>query len=102
MMRLEVCEPHLDLLALVARSVELGRPHQRAGEIASVLVDVSCDLAKEHPRTALRLEWACIAIALGCKIAQHVVVTDIARCLEYLAGGADIDVALSIKREVAA
>jgi hypothetical protein len=30
------------------------------------------------------------------------VVTDLARCLEYLAGRADIDVALPVKREVTA
>jgi hypothetical protein len=48
MMRLEVCESHLDLLALVARSVEPRRTHECAGEIARILIDVSCDLAKEH------------------------------------------------------
>jgi hypothetical protein len=67
MMRLEVREPHLDLLALVAGSVELRRAHQSAAEIAGILVDIACDPAKEHPRTALRLEWACIAIALDTR-----------------------------------
>jgi hypothetical protein len=72
MMRLEMREPHLNLLALVARSVELRRAHHCPGEIAGILVDVSCNLAKEHPRKALRFERACIAVALGCKVAQHV------------------------------
>src|SRR5262249_1331900 len=102
LMRLGVREPPLILLALVARSVELRRAHECAGEIAGNFVDVSCDLAKEHPRAALRLEWACVAIALGRKVAQHVVVTDVARCLEYLSGRADIDVALPVEREVIA
>src|SRR3979490_386443 len=53
MMGLEVCKPNLHLLALVARYVELRGAHQRAGEIAGVLVDVACDLAKGHLRTAL-------------------------------------------------
>src|SRR5215472_1932951 len=102
MMRLEVSESHLNFLALVARFVELRCTHECAGEIASILVDVSRNLAKEHSRTALRFERACIAIALGRKIAQHMVVTDVARGLEHLAGGADIDVALPVKCEVAA
>src|SRR5262249_35270430 len=48
MVGLEVSKPHLDLLALVARSVELGGAHQSAGKIASIFIDVACDLAKEH------------------------------------------------------
>src|SRR5262245_3715669 len=56
MMRLEVREPHLNLLALIARFVELRCTHECAGEIASILVDVSRDLPKEHPRTALRFK----------------------------------------------
>jgi hypothetical protein len=102
MMGLEVSKPHLDLLSLVARSVEPRGADQCAGKIAGVLVDVSTDLAKRHLRTALRFEWACIAIALGRKVAQCVVIADIARRREQLAGRADIDVALSVEREVAA
>src|SRR5262249_11787016 len=102
MMRLEVREPHLNPLAFVARFAELQCTHECASEIASILVDVSCDLAREHSRATLRFEWTCVAIALGRKITQHVVVTDVAGGLEHLAGGAGIDVALRVKREVAA
>ncbi len=42
---LQVCKAHLDLLALIARFVELGRPHQGAGVIAGILVEIACDLA---------------------------------------------------------
>src|ERR1700692_985220 len=102
MMGLEVSKPHLDLLSLVARSVELRGAGQCAVAIARILVDVSRDLAKTHLRTALRFERTCIAIALGRKVTQCVVVADIARRLEQLPGGADIDIALSVEREVAA
>lgn len=102
MMGLEVGKPHLDFLALVARFVELRRTHQCAGEIASILVDVTCDLAKEHLRTALLFESTCIAIALGREVAQDVVVTNVARRREQLTGRADIDVARPVEREVAA
>src|SRR5215471_5351940 len=101
-MGLEVSKPHLDLLALVARSIELRRAHECAGDVAGILVDVSCDLAKGYPWTALRLERACIAVALGRQVSQHVVISDAAGCLEHLTGGADVDVALPIEREVAA
>src|SRR5262249_61363030 len=93
MMRLEVREPHLNPLAFVTRFAELQCTHECASEIASILVDVSCDLAREHSRAALRFEWTCVAIALGRKITQHVVVTDVAGGLEHLAGGAGRDVA---------
>src|SRR5262249_55933000 len=96
-MGLEVSKPHLDLLALVARSVELGGAHQCAGKIASIFIDVARDLAREHVRTTLRFEWACVAVALGRQVSQHVVIANAAGCLEQLAGGADVDVALSIE-----
>src|SRR5262249_883409 len=92
MMGLEVSKPHLDLLALVARSGELRRAHQGAGKIASIFVDVARDLAREHVRTTLRFEWARVAVALGREVSQHVVIANAAGCLEQLAGGADVDV----------
>src|SRR5438128_1331507 len=78
MMGLQVRKPHLDPLAFVARFVELRRPPQRPRMIAGILVYVACDLARWRMWTALRLEWTCVAVELGRKVAQRVVVTDTA------------------------
>ncbi len=102
MMVLEVSKPYLDFLPLVGRSVELRGADQCAGEVAGILVDVSRDLAKRHLRTALRFKLASIATALGRKVAQHVVVADIACRREQLAGRADLGIALAVECEVAA
>src|SRR3954470_21338093 len=90
MMGLEVGKSHLHFLALVARFVELRRTHQCAGEIAGILVDVTCDLAKEHLQTAFLFESTCIAIALGREGAQDVIFTNVARRREQLPGRADM------------
>jgi hypothetical protein len=64
MMGLEVRKAHLDLLALVARLVELRRTRQGARVIAGILVKVACDLARWRVWTALRFEWKSGAITL--------------------------------------
>ena len=101
-MGFEVRKSHLDLLALVARLFELGRTHEAACMIAGILMDVACDLARERVRTALRLEWTRAAIAPRCTITHLVVGAGIAGGLEQLVRGADIDVTLTVEREVVA
>ena len=50
--------------------------------IASILLDVACDLARGRFWTALRLEGTCVTVALKRKIAHLVVAADIASGLE--------------------
>ena len=45
MMGLEVRKAHLNLLTLVAGFGKLGRTHQSAGVIASIVVEIAWDLA---------------------------------------------------------
>jgi hypothetical protein len=102
MVGLEVRKAHLDLLALVARFVELGSTHQGACIIAGFLVDVTSDLARGRVWTALRLEWTCGAVAFRRTVAHNVVAARVARGLEQLVRGTDVDVTLAIEPEVAA
>jgi hypothetical protein len=88
---LEVREAHLDLLALVAR-FELRRTHQGACMIAGILVDVACDLARGRVWTASRFERTSRAVALRRTVTHRVVVAHLARCLEQLVCGTDVDV----------
>src|SRR5271168_4518439 len=99
-MGFEMCKAHLDLLALIAGSLELRRTHEAARMIAGILVDVASDLARGRVRTALRLEWTCAAVAPRCTIAHLVVAAHVAGGLEQLVRGTDIDVTLTIEREV--
>ena len=57
MMGLEVRKAHLNLLALIARFVELGCPHQRASLVAGILIEVARDFALRGIRAALGLDW---------------------------------------------
>ena len=54
-MGFQVRKAHLNLLALISRSVELRCLHQRAGVIAGIFVDVSRD-------SALRGVWAALGL----------------------------------------
>ena len=63
MVGLEVRKAHLDLLALVARFVELGRTHQRTSVVAGVLIEVARDFSLWGIRTALGLDWTCATVA---------------------------------------
>jgi len=42
---LEVCKPHLDLLALTSRLFETLRANERPGDVAGALMDIARDLA---------------------------------------------------------
>jgi hypothetical protein len=57
---LQVREPHLDLLALIA----LGGG-ERPGNVSGMLVDIARDLARWFLWAALRFEWANVAIELA-------------------------------------
>ena len=70
--------------------------------IASILLDVACDLARGRVWTALRFEETSAAVSLQRKIAQLVVSADVAGGLEQLVRGAHVDITLTIEREVAA
>src|SRR5271168_4131714 len=102
MVGFEMCKAHLDLLALIAGSLELRRTHEAARMIAGILVDVASDLARGRVWTASRLEWTCPAVAPRCTIAHLMVAAHVAGGLGYLVVGTDIDVTLAIEREVAA
>ena len=70
--------------------------------IASIFIDVACDLARGRFWTASRLERTCVTVALKRKIAHLVVATDVASGLEQLVRGTHVDVTLTIEREVIA
>src|ERR1700716_3758520 len=61
---LQVCEPHLDLLALPSRLLKTLGASERPGDIPSVLMDIARNLARWFLGTALRLERAYIAVEL--------------------------------------
>ena len=52
MVGLEVGKAHLDLLALVARFIELGRTDEGTSVIAGIFVEVARDLARRRVWTA--------------------------------------------------
>jgi hypothetical protein len=51
-MRFEVCEPHLDLLALTPGLLEALGANERPGNVSGVLMDIARDLTKRDFRTA--------------------------------------------------
>ena len=61
---LQVCEPHLDLLALTSRLLEAIGAGERPGNVSGMLMDVARDLARWFFWAALRFERAYIAVEL--------------------------------------
>ncbi len=53
---LQVCEPHLDLLALTSRLLKALGASERSGNVSGMLVDVARDLASWFLWAALRFE----------------------------------------------
>ena len=62
---LQVCEPHLDLLALTSRLLKALSASERPRNVSGMLMDVARDLARSVFRAALRFERAYIAIELA-------------------------------------
>jgi len=74
---LQVCEPHLDLLALTSRLLEALGASERSGDVSGMLMDVARDLARWLLRTALRFEWAYIAVELAGAIQKRLSVCNL-------------------------
>jgi hypothetical protein len=83
---LEVGELHLDLFALIARLIEFRRSHERASDIACVLVHVVHDPPMRHVRTALRFERTSLTVADRGEITERMIGADVARRGQRLAG----------------
>jgi hypothetical protein len=62
---LQVCEPHLDLLAFAPRLLEALGASEGTSNVPGVLMDIARDLALWVFRAALRFERAYIAIELA-------------------------------------
>ena len=58
-------ESHLDLLALASRLLKALSTSERPGHVSGVFVDVARNLVRWVFRTALRFEWAYIAVELA-------------------------------------
>src|SRR5580704_14011527 len=68
---LQVRKPHLDLLALMSRLLEALGASQRPGNVSGVLMDIARDLARWFFWTALRFEWANVAVELAGAIQKR-------------------------------
>src|ERR1700722_12862087 len=99
---LQVCEPHLDLLALMPRPFEGLGASQRSGDVPGVLMDVTRDLARWFFWTALRFKRAYIAVELARTIQKRLALVHSAARPEPLSARAVVDVAGRIISKVAA
>jgi hypothetical protein len=68
---LEVCEPHLDLLALMPGSLEVLGTSEGTRNIPSGFVLITWNLAEGDLRTALRSEFAAVAVAFSSQVDQR-------------------------------
>jgi hypothetical protein len=93
-----VCEPHLDLLALVPRPLEAFGISKRPGK----LMDVARDLARRFFWAALRFEWTYIAVELAGAIQKCLALVYGAARSKPLSARAVVDVAGRIISKVAA
>jgi hypothetical protein len=66
-----VSEPHLDLLALASRLLKALSASERPRNVSGMLMDVARDLALWFLWTALRFEWAYMAVELTCAIQER-------------------------------
>ena len=97
-----MCEPHLDLLALVSRLLEAFGASERTGNVPGVLMDVARDLARWFLWAALRFEWAYITVELACSIQKCFALVHSAARPKPLSAQAMVDVACRIILKVAA
>ena len=91
---------HLDALALMARLLERLCLSECTSDIAGILIHVARDLSRRCLRTTLRLQRACIAIALGSEVAKRVVGADGPGGGQQLPLRAHINIAILVEGEV--
>src|SRR3977135_1695202 len=99
---LQVCEPHLDLLALPSRLLEALGASERPGDIPSVLMDIARDLARRFLWAALRFERAYIAVELTGAIKKRFALVHGTARPEPLSSRAMVDVIGRVISKVAA
>ena len=93
---------HLDLLALTSRCLEALGSSERPGNVPGVLMDVARDLARWFFGTALRFEWASIAVELARAIQKCLALVHGAARSEPLSAWAVVDIVSRIISKVAA
>jgi len=96
----EVGELHLDLFALVARLLVFRRSHERASDIACVLVHVVHDPPMRHVRAALRFERTNLTVADRGEVTERMIGADVTGRGQRLAGRTRVDVLLFVECEV--
>src|SRR5712675_2581202 len=99
---LQVCEPHLDLLALPSRLLKALGASERPGNVSGVFMDVARDLARWIFWTALRFKRAYIAVELARTIQKRLALVHGAARSEPLSARAVVDVVGRIISKVAA
>ena len=102
MMNLQVGKAHLDAFALVARLEEGLCPHQPAGHVAGIFMNITGNLSRRTIRTAPHLEGADIAIVLGCEIAQRFAFVHLAGGVQHLTIRANINTPPPIPAKISA
>src|SRR5260370_41153543 len=98
----QVCEPHLDALAVAPRLLEGVSADEQSGDIACVLVNVARDLSCWFLRTTPRFEGASVAIELACAIKKRLAIMHRAARSECLATRTVVDVSLRVASKFAA
>src|SRR5882724_9499463 len=99
---LQVCEPHLDLLALAPRLLKALGASERSGDVSGMLMDIARNLARRFIWAALRFEGAYIAVKFACTIQKRLALVHGAARPEPLSARAMVDVAGRIISKVAA
>jgi hypothetical protein len=105
---LEMGEQHLDLLPTTAGLLVLWRCGKRTGHVAGVFVQIPWDLAGDIVGTALRFEFAGVAIQFAGAIESCALGWDAAsgngvgasELDQFLAGRAGVTVALGVEFEI--
>ena len=89
---LQVCEPHLNALAIAPRLLEGFRVDERPGHIPGTLIDAARYLTRWRLWTASGFELAQIAIELASSLEELLVIDDRAGRRQVLAGRTRVDV----------
>src|SRR5262249_26265299 len=96
----EVGEQHLDPFAIAARLLEGLGFAEGTSNVAGLLVDAARNLPRRLLRAASHLERAHTTIERTRPVEQLLVIHDLARGGERLAGGTGVDVTRLVEREV--